>query len=131
MGQWEDIAELIPGSTARSCMFKFVSLRKFKLAQHKWQKDEENLLLDIIRSIFSLFREQGTNNWKSIAEALYQRLPKKKIFRTAKQCREHWSCYLNPSIKKGPWDREEDKKLLRVVMEGGCLKRWSVIKEDF
>jgi hypothetical protein len=29
-------------------MFKFVSLKKFKLAQHKWQKDEEALLLEII-----------------------------------------------------------------------------------
>jgi hypothetical protein len=30
-------------------MFKFVSLRKFKLAQNKWQKEEENLLIKIIK----------------------------------------------------------------------------------
>lgn len=30
-------------------MFKFVSLRKFKLAHHKWQKDEEQLLTRIIK----------------------------------------------------------------------------------
>jgi hypothetical protein len=40
---------MIPGATARTCMFKFVSLRKFKLAQHKWQKDEEAVLMRIIR----------------------------------------------------------------------------------
>jgi hypothetical protein len=36
----------------------------------------------------------------------------KKIFRNAKQCKEHWTCYLNPELKKGPWDAEEDKILL-------------------
>lgn len=89
---------MIPGATARTCMFKFVSLRKFKLAQHKWQKDEEAVLMRIISSA-------GTDNWKAIAERLYEENPKKRIFRTAKQCREHWSCYLNPAIKKGPWER--------------------------
>ena len=39
---------MIPGASPRSCMFKFVSLKKFKLAQHKWQKEEENLLFSII-----------------------------------------------------------------------------------
>lgn len=45
---WERLSALIPGSTPRSCMFKFVSLKKFKLAQHKWQKDEDYLLYKII-----------------------------------------------------------------------------------
>ena len=62
---WEAIARLIPGATAKSCMFKFVSLRKFRLAQHKWQKEEERLLSSIIARI-------GTENWKNIAEALYE-----------------------------------------------------------
>lgn len=39
---------MIPGSTPRGCLFKFVSLRKFKLAQHKWQKEEQALLYKII-----------------------------------------------------------------------------------
>ena len=51
---------MIPGATAKSCMFKFVSLRKFRLAQHKWQKEEEKVLLSIIERI-------GTENWKKIA----------------------------------------------------------------
>jgi hypothetical protein len=50
---------MIPGATARSCMFKFVSLKKFKLAQHKWQKDEENLLLNIIE-----YLKYDTGNWE-------------------------------------------------------------------
>jgi hypothetical protein len=44
---------MIPGSTPRGCLFKFVSLRKFKLAQHKWQKEEEALLYKIIWYVLS------------------------------------------------------------------------------
>lgn len=50
-----------------------------------------------------LLRHSGATNWKLISEKLYELNPKKKIFRTPKQCREHWSCYLDPKIKKGPW----------------------------
>jgi hypothetical protein len=46
---WTAISRMIAGSTPRSCMFKFVSLRKFKLAFHKWEKEEEILLTEIIK----------------------------------------------------------------------------------
>lgn len=36
---WERISSMIAGSKPKSCMFKFISLKKFKLAHHKWQKD--------------------------------------------------------------------------------------------
>jgi hypothetical protein len=43
-------------------------------------------------------------NWKVIAEELYRvNESPNKVFRSAKQCREHWNCFLNPSLKKGPW----------------------------
>ena len=45
---WVRLSAMIPGSTPRGCLFKFVSLRKFKLAQHKWQKEEEAVLYKII-----------------------------------------------------------------------------------
>lgn len=105
-------------------MFKFVSLKKFKLAQHKWSKEEDSLMHKIIAEI-------GTKSWKAISERLYEESSKKKIYRTAKQCREHWSCYLDPRIKKGPWDQDEDKKLLQIVLESQCQKKWSIIKQQF
>ena len=46
-------------------------------------------------------------NWKLVSEKLYEKNPSKnKVFRTAKQCREHWNCFLNPNIHKGPWSIE-------------------------
>ena len=54
-----------------------------------------------------LVKENGLNNWKFIAHQLYKRNnDKNKIFRTAKQCKERWTCYENPLIKKGQWNLE-------------------------
>ena len=56
-------------------------------------------------------------NWKLDSEKLYEKnTAKSKVFRTAKQCREHWNCFLNPNIHKGPWSIQEDRKLLEYVL---------------
>jgi hypothetical protein len=56
---------------------------------------------------------------------------KEKIYRNAKQCREHWNCYLNPSLKKGPWRPEEDNLLLRCIRDNRGSKKWSEIVKHF
>ncbi len=38
---------------------------------------------------------------------------------------------MDPRIKKGPWEKEEDKKLLQIVLDSNCQKKWSAIKLDF
>ena len=49
---WEFIANLIPGVTAKGCMFKWLSLKKNNLADNGWI-EEESLLLDyIVKYIF-------------------------------------------------------------------------------
>ena len=54
-----------------------------------------------------------------------------KIFRSAKQCREHWNCYLNPTLKKGPWSMEEDVQLLELIRSNNGEKKWSEIVYSF
>lgn len=54
-----------------------------------------------------------------------------KIFRSAKQCREHWNCYLNPTLKKGPWNIEEDIQLLELIKNNNGEKKWSEIVYSF
>lgn len=67
-------------------------------------------------------------NWKLVSEKLYEKnMAKNKVFRTAKQCREHWNCFLNPNIHKGPWSIQEDRKLLEYVLELEGSKKWSEI----
>ena len=34
-------------------------------------------------------------------------------------------CYLNPELKKGPWDEEEDKNLMEYIFVNGGLKKWA------
>ena len=92
-----------------------------KLVTHKWSKLESRLLAEAIG-------QDDKINWKLVSEKLYEKNnSKNKVFRTAKQCREHWNCFLNPNIHKGPWSIQEDRKLLEYVLELEGSKKWSEI----
>jgi hypothetical protein len=49
--------------------------------------------------------------------------------RTARQCRERWSEYLNPAIRVEPWTENEDNLLLRQIEMHG--HRWTIIAQAF
>ena len=53
------------------------------------------------------FMKYGRNQWSRIASLL----PRK----TAKQCKARWNEWLDPSIKKVEWTREEEEKLLHLA----------------
>jgi hypothetical protein len=53
------------------------------------------------------------------------------VYRSAKQCREHWNCYLNPQLKKGPWTIDEDILLLTLIRGNNGDKKWSEIVFSF
>lgn len=94
-------------------------MKKIKLENHKWESDECRILQKLVE-------EWGTNNWKRISRELYIRnISEERKFRHPKQCREQWNCYLNPVLKKGPWQPEEDIKLLSMVLEQGGRRKWS------
>lgn len=77
-------------------------------------------------------RKNRDKNWRTISQELYKanRDPN-KIFRSSKQCKEHWICYLDRSIKKGPWDLEEDRKLLSLIVANKGEKKWAEISRVF
>jgi hypothetical protein len=103
---WQAISLLISGTHWQKCKYRWLSLRKVKLLTHKWSRHESGLLAAAIRSSPRI-------NWKTVSERLYElNTAADKVFRTAKQCREHWNCFLNPSIQKGPWSLQEDRRLL-------------------
>lgn len=77
----------------------------------KWTKEEDEAL----RSAVEL---HGARNWKHIALSLPQR--------TEVQCLHRWQKVLKPSLVKGPWTGEEDKKVLVLVEQYGA-KKWSLI----
>lgn len=74
-----------------------------------------NLILD---------REFATDDWKLISYNLFLK-SERKYFRSFQQCREKWINHINPSVKKGEWEVEEDIELFRLVISYGC--RWALI----
>jgi len=49
----------------------------------------------------------GLNNWPRVASLL--------VRKTSKQCKARWYDWLDPSVKKTEWSREEDEKLLHLA----------------
>jgi pre-mRNA-splicing factor CDC5/CEF1 len=49
----------------------------------------------------------GLNQWARISSLLTRK--------SAKQCKARWFEWLDPSIKKTEWTREEDEKLLQLA----------------
>lgn len=42
---WQLISSLIPGTCPESCLFKWLSLRRYKITLHGWSEQEEQILL--------------------------------------------------------------------------------------
>merc|ERR1712096_538732 len=49
----------------------------------------------------------GLNQWSRIASLLHRK--------SSKQCKARWYEWLDPSIKKTEWSREEEEKLLHLA----------------
>eukprot|EP00743_Colponemidia_sp_Colp-15_P003083 GILK01003332.1.p1 GENE.GILK01003332.1~~GILK01003332.1.p1 ORF type:complete len:581 (-),score=103.52 GILK01003332.1:162-1904(-) len=82
-----------------------------KSAKKWWTKEEDDKLK-------SLVQIHGARNWKKIASYLDDR--------TDVQCLHRWQKVLNPELVKGPWTKEEDELVTRLVQQYGP-KRWSEI----
>ncbi|PWA46645.1 homeodomain-like protein [Artemisia annua] len=83
-------------------------------SQAGWTDDEDNLLCEVVR-------KYNARNWKKIAEWIPGR--------TDVQCLHRWQKVLNPEIIKGPWTKEEDDHIMKLVEANGCMK-WSLIAKD-
>lgn len=80
----------------------------------KFTKIEDEKLKKVIEEI-------GEKDWNLIA--------KKMAPRTARQCRERWTNYINPNLSKNPWTQQEDDLLLEKHVEYG--NHWKEMKQFF
>ena len=64
---WLYIAELIPGVSAASCMFKWLSIKKVNLSVKSWLPFEENLLRNIVEEHLTPHSNINNLNWKIIS----------------------------------------------------------------
>ena len=65
-----------------------------------WRNTEDEILKAAVM-------KYGKNQWSRIASLLHRK--------SAKQCKSRWFEWLDPSIKKTEWSREEDEKLLHMA----------------
>ncbi|CAN6442633.1 unnamed protein product [Victoria cruziana] len=83
-------------------------------AKGGWTPQEDETLRHAVR----VFKGK---NWKKIAEFFTDR--------TEVQCLHRWQKVLNPELVKGPWTKEEDDIIIKLVAKFGPAK-WSVIAKS-
>mmetsp|Transcript_66749 Transcript_66749/g.118094 ORF Transcript_66749/g.118094 Transcript_66749/m.118094 type:complete len:797 (-) Transcript_66749:68-2458(-) len=65
-----------------------------------WKNSEDEVLKAAVM-------KYGLNNWSRVASLLARKSPK--------QCKSRWYEWLDPSVKKTEWTREEEEKLLHLA----------------
>ncbi len=90
---WKAISELVPGRSSVQCLHRWSKILKPGLVKGPWSVEQDRKLLEWINS-------EGSKHWNQCADYVGGR--------TGKQCRERWFNTLNPQIKKGEWNPEED-----------------------
>ncbi|CAF4384636.1 unnamed protein product, partial [Adineta steineri] len=87
-----------------------------KKSYRKWTKEEDERLKDFIIS------NNGLTDWSRISQYVGNG-------RTDAQCQHRWDRFLDPSITKGPWTDEEDRRVIELVRDYGA-RQWSLIAKE-
>lgn len=94
------------------CLHRWQKVLNPELVKGPWTKEEDE-------TVVSLVKKYGAKNWSFIASKLEGRI--------GKQCRERWHNHLNPDIRNGKWNEEEDKIILESHMKYG--NKWAEISK--
>lgn len=103
------------GVPERLLEIKWVKLAKPYLKKVPWDKREDSKILKLMQT-------ELCGKWTEITLYLFQK-GYSKVLRTAKQVRERWVNYIDPTIRREDWSQEEDIELMDLVHRFG--KRWS------
>jgi hypothetical protein len=96
------------------CLHRWTKILKPGLTKGPWILEEDKKLIEWVKT-------EGPNKWSLCAEFIPGR--------SGKQCRERWFNTLNPDVKKGNWDLEEDYNIFRLYSIHGS--KWSKIALSF
>jgi len=116
---WRKISDEIPNRSHLQCLQRWKKALRPGLVKGHWSKEEDAKLLELIQKFLETGNVQSIN-WQSICQEVEGR--------NAKQCRERWFLNLDPSINRGPWTAEEDKRLLELAAQ--CGGRWALIAKN-
>lgn len=90
---WKLISQHIKGRSAIQCLHRWTKILQPGLVKGPWTAQEDAKLYEWIK-------KQGPTKWTLCSATIPGR--------SGKQCREHWNNSLNPEVKKGLWNAEED-----------------------
>merc|ERR1712080_731824 len=77
-----------------------------KMKKGSWTLEEDDLLRQSVHKHGST-----SKSWKLISADMKTR--------SSKQCRDHWTKYLNPNLRTGSWTKDEDERLLMLHRQYG------------
>ena len=142
---WKTIAQMVSGRNGVQCSHRWNKVLAPGLTKGKWTAEEDGLLTKLYSCqagvVFEEFASnaqgevrgglrvidsqtaksiQSSINWRSIATKI--------TGRNAKQCRERWCNYLDPSLKCGNWTKKEDRQLMALVKKKS--KKWSAVASE-
>ncbi|XP_063043708.1 snRNA-activating protein complex subunit 4 [Engraulis encrasicolus] len=112
---WEMIAEKLENNrTAFMCFQAHQRYIYTSFKKRAWTSVEDRKLTDLVHK-------------KRIGNFIpYTQISYFMDGRDAAQCIYRWTSVLDPSIKKGPWSKEEDEMLLRAVQKHGVPNWWRI-----
>lgn len=106
---WRLVGEGLQSKSAKQCMQKFQNLIKVR-RKGNWRKEEDDLLREWVK-------ENGPRKWTKCAQTISGR--------GGKQCRERWLNSLDPTVKKGSWNVDEQQRLFDFVK--AHWSSWAII----
>eukprot|EP01017_Pseudomicrothorax_dubius_P046146 TRINITY_DN8091_c0_g2_i3.p1 TRINITY_DN8091_c0_g2~~TRINITY_DN8091_c0_g2_i3.p1 ORF type:complete len:428 (+),score=69.05 TRINITY_DN8091_c0_g2_i3:48-1331(+) len=110
----EDGRSLVEKVKKNLASLSLKELIKKKATKKRWWTAEED------EQLKRLVAQYGAKNWKKIASFLKDR--------TDVQCLHRWQKVLNPNLIKGPWTKDEDEMVVKMVMKYGP-RNWSTIAQ--
>eukprot|EP00924_Labyrinthula_sp_SR-Ha-C_P009944 snap_masked-scaffold_21-processed-gene-4.9-mRNA-1 protein AED:0.06 eAED:0.07 QI:0/-1/0/1/-1/1/1/0/220 len=116
---WVLISQKLQTKTAAQAMQRWQQVLRPGIRKGSWTPEEDSNLKKLIFEKFGRNFEQ-IKNWKFVEGYMNGR--------TAKQCRERWILSLDPSINRGPWNKEEDEQIVQLQMIYG--NKWSLIRKE-
>ncbi|KAL4441111.1 hypothetical protein ABPG74_002061 [Tetrahymena malaccensis] len=116
---WVHISAIL-GVETKILKNKWLVMVKPQVKNAPWTQEEDSILKSLIDP------SEKNHNWTQVATKLAE-LTQNSSFRNAKQIRERWNNYLNPTLKKSEWEESEDVLLLESVLSQG--KKWSQISQ--
>ena len=104
---WSMLASFFPNKTAAQLSGRWDKVINPALVKGSWTTEEDETIITFVR-------ENGDKDWAKLALLLKGR--------TGKQCRERYRNHLDTSVKRTPWTKEEDERILQWVKENGTGK---------